>query len=190
MRFRDWNGSRHEGQSEGFGLAACLFFPMNNTSRFPWIAAVSVASLLAAKVTNVQAAPKAGPLRVLYFDAAGEEKLKNGPLHHAMRELGRDAIYFDQLTSRDGVTTAQLDLYDVVLRRAVETTDAPQDGVWAKRVTIPVGEQDGPEAVKVRVLAAVSGERKAAWEKFLAGANRSGARRTETLRTTRSARNR
>lgn len=169
MRFRDWNGSRHEGQSEGFGLAACLFFPMNNASRFPWIAAVSVASLLAAKVTNVQAAPKAGPLRVLYFDAAGEEKLKNGPLHHAMRELGRDAIYFDQLTSRDGVTTAQLDLYDVVLRRAVETTDAPQDGVWAKQVTIPVGEQDGPEAVKVRVLAAVSGERKAAWEKFLAG---------------------
>jgi putative membrane-bound dehydrogenase-like protein len=36
-----------------------------------------------------------GPIRVLYLDAAGKEQSAVGPLHEAMRDLGRDAIWFD-----------------------------------------------------------------------------------------------
>jgi putative membrane-bound dehydrogenase-like protein len=37
----------------------------------------------------------ASPIRVLYLDAEGREQSAPGPLHEAMRDLGRDAIYFD-----------------------------------------------------------------------------------------------
>ncbi|MBM3870743.1 MAG: hypothetical protein FJ392_07250, partial [Verrucomicrobia bacterium] len=40
----------------------------------------------------------AGPVRVLYFDAAGTEQTSVGPLHAAMRDLGRDALWFDYAT--------------------------------------------------------------------------------------------
>lgn len=36
-----------------------------------------------------------GPIRVLYLDAEGKEQTAVGPLHEAMRDLGRDAIWFD-----------------------------------------------------------------------------------------------
>jgi len=36
-----------------------------------------------------------GPVRVLYIDAEGKEQTAVGPLHDAMRDLGRDAIWFD-----------------------------------------------------------------------------------------------
>mgnify|MGYP006277063713 FL=1 len=142
---------------------------MKISTRFSLVAAVSVVFLLAEKVLLLRAAPQSGPIRVLYLDPSGEEKAKNGPLHHAMREMGRDAIYFDQLTSRDVVTSDQLDLYDVILRRAVEAVAEPRDGVWANRATIPVGEQDGPDAVRRLVLNTLGAGRKASWEKFLAG---------------------
>jgi hypothetical protein len=32
---------------------------------------------------------------VLYLDAEGKEQTAVGPLHDAMRDLGRDAIWFD-----------------------------------------------------------------------------------------------
>jgi hypothetical protein len=36
-----------------------------------------------------------GPLRVLYIDTEGKEQTAVGQLHNAMRDLGRDAIWFD-----------------------------------------------------------------------------------------------
>jgi putative membrane-bound dehydrogenase-like protein len=36
-----------------------------------------------------------GPIRVLYLDPEGKEQQAVGSLHQAMRDLGRDAIYFD-----------------------------------------------------------------------------------------------
>ncbi len=36
-----------------------------------------------------------GPIRVLYLDAGGKEQVATGPLHAAMRDLGRDAIWFE-----------------------------------------------------------------------------------------------
>jgi len=48
--------------------------------------------LIAAVAAN--AAPT-GPIRVLYLDPEGKEQTAVGPLHDAMRDLGRDAIWFD-----------------------------------------------------------------------------------------------
>jgi len=42
-------------------------------------------------------AAQPGPIRVLYLDPTGAEQTQVGPLADAMRELGRDAIWFDYL---------------------------------------------------------------------------------------------
>jgi putative membrane-bound dehydrogenase-like protein len=45
-------------------------------------------------VITAHAAPT-GPIRVLYLDPDGKEQTAVGKLHEAMRDLGRDAIWFD-----------------------------------------------------------------------------------------------
>src|SRR5436309_3085180 len=82
-----------------------------------------------------------GPIRVLYVDSAGTEG-PTGPLHDAMRELGRDAIWFDHATTAKGIEAD----YDAIL-------DAKDAGK--------------PEEIRTKVLAAIKPERKAAWEAFL-----------------------
>ncbi|HSJ02546.1 MAG TPA: glycosyl hydrolase, partial [Verrucomicrobium sp.] len=42
-----------------------------------------------------------GPLRVLYYDATGQEQMNVGPLHPAMAALGRDGIFFDYVAGAD-----------------------------------------------------------------------------------------
>lgn len=85
------------------------------------------------------------PVRVLYVDETGAEQSKVGVLHDAMRDLGREAIYFDYITgSQRG---ADLDKnYDVVIK-ASEVVDAA--------------------TAKAKVLGAISADRKAEWQKFL-----------------------
>ena len=84
-----------------------------------------------------------GPIRVLFLDPTGAEQTKAGPLAEAMRELGRDAIWFDYHAGREQPASDFLARYDVVLSR-------------------------GDALTRENVLAAVSPERRAAWEKFLA----------------------
>jgi hypothetical protein len=57
-----------------------------------------VHSFIAALLFALPASAATGPVRVLYFDAAGAEQTSVGPLHAAMRDLGRDAIWFDYAT--------------------------------------------------------------------------------------------
>lgn len=83
-----------------------------------------------------------GPIRVLYLDPAGAEQSQTGPLADAMRELGRDAIWFDYLPGEAKPAPDLLSLYDVVRTRG--------DGL-----------------TRESILSAVSTERRAAWEKFL-----------------------
>lgn len=68
---------------------------------------IALALLLAAvSAQGESAAP--GPIRVLYVDAAGQEQSAVGPLHAAMRDLGREAIWFDY--SREELPAANYDL--------------------------------------------------------------------------------
>ena len=71
------------------------------------------AFLAAGYAVLASAAPTSGPIRVLYFDASGDEQSAVGPLHSLMAELGRDAIWFDYAS---GLTpdSATLERYDVL----------------------------------------------------------------------------
>src|SRR4051812_42917509 len=92
-------------------------------------------------VLTVCSQAQQGPIRVLYMDAPNAAVNPTGPLHEAMRDLGRDAIWFDH--AKDFHAN-----YDVVLN----SNDA-----GAK-----------PEEIRAKVLASIKPERKAAWEAFLA----------------------
>jgi len=52
----------------------------------------------------------AEPIRILYLDPEGKEQIAVGPLHDAMRDLGRDAIWFDY--AREKVDAA----YDLIVK--------------------------------------------------------------------------
>ena len=76
-----------------------------------------VAFLFALLSVTAGASAAAGPVRVLYHDAAGEEQAAVGPLHGLMAELGRDAIWFDYSAgpTPDAATLAR---YDAQIGRA------------------------------------------------------------------------
>ena len=84
-----------------------------------------------------------GPIRVLYVDPKGAEQTQAGPLADAMRELGRDAIWFDYLPGVEKPDAGFLKNFDVVLMR-------------------------GDALTREKILGSVSAERRGAWEKFLA----------------------
>jgi len=85
------------------------------------------------------------PVRVLYVDEKGTEQSQPGALHEAMRDLGREAIYFDYVAGPQH--SADLDKnYDVIIK-AGEVTDAA--------------------TAKAKVLGTLSADRKAEWQAFL-----------------------
>lgn len=80
----------------------------------------------------------ANPIRVLYIDTPGAD---TAPLHHAMRDLGRDAIYFDYAKEK---VSAEYDL------------------------TLNPSDLSNQTDLKAFILSKLSPERKAAYEAFLA----------------------
>jgi len=95
-----------------------------------------ILALLTAAST-LQAAPT-GPIRVLYLDADGKEQSSVGPLHDAMRDLGRDAIWFDYSTE-----ALPAESYDLIAK-------------------------SGDDLSRAAILAKLSAERKVSYEAFLA----------------------
>ena len=119
-----------------------------------------VAFLSVCLAVLASAAPAAGPIRVLYLDAAGEEQSAVGPLHALMAELGRDAIWFDYATGPvpDAATLAR---YDALAVKAVAS--APSS------LPVLVVKADAtPAAFRAELEAALPVARKAAWQQFLA----------------------
>jgi putative membrane-bound dehydrogenase-like protein len=88
---------------------------------------------------SAHAAPS-GPVRVLYVDAEGREQEAAGPLHEAMKNLGRDAIWFDY--SREALPAED---YDLVVKAG-----------------------DAAAITKEAILSKLPAERKAGYEAFLA----------------------
>ncbi len=135
--------------------------------RLPRLLACACAAFLV-----VSAYAAAGPVRVLYFDAAGVERPANGPLHAAMRDLGRDAIWFDYVTGTIPAAS-ELAYFDVlVVRPKADGSPALSGPIklpsGALLPVLKADEKTTPEQVRNEVLAALSAPRKADWEKFLA----------------------
>ena len=78
-----------------------------------------------------------GPIRVLYLDAEGKEQTAVGPLYEAMRDLGRDAIWFDYAKEE-----LPAENYDLIVKPG---SDLSRDAILSK----------------------LSAERKASYEAFL-----------------------
>ena len=105
------------------------------------------------------AAPTSGPVRVLYLDASGEEQSAVGPLHSLMAELGRDAIWFDYATGSvpDAATLARYDA--LVVKAAASSSSLP---------VLLLKADTTPAAFRAQLEAALSADRKASWQAFLA----------------------
>ena len=114
----------------------------------------------------------AQPLRVLYLGTPDRTPRMNA--HVLMRDLGRDAIWFDYVYDPAAATPTFAAKFDLVL------LDAPTDTYTkalnsfpasARLTAAALGDPAAPDfaaAAKTKLLAAAGPARVAAWEKFLA----------------------
>ena len=114
----------------------------------------------------------ANPIRVLYLGTP--DRAARMTCHVLMRDLGRDAIWFDYVSDPAAATPAFAARFDLVV------LDAPAAAYASTLAAVPAAKQltaavlgdstaDGYAlAAKARLLAAVGLDRVAAWEKFLA----------------------
>ena len=110
-----------------------------------------------------------GPIRILHLGKDGTDSAKQA--HVLMRDLGRDAIWFDYTTDAAAVTPEWVAKFDLVLLQAPKEDFQALAGVDARRiVTPPVGDDNKVlvESVRTKVLLAVGDARKKDWEAFLA----------------------
>jgi putative membrane-bound dehydrogenase-like protein len=111
----------------------------------------------------------ARPIRVLYLDPTGVEQTQAGPLPTAMRELGREAIWFDYLAQAQRPADEVLARYDVVLSRE-GGFGLTSDVLLPSRVlgVRTVRAEDSAMAIRASVLGALSDRRISEWQAFLA----------------------
>jgi hypothetical protein len=113
----------------------------------------------------------ANPLRVLYLGTA--DRTPRMTAHVLMRDLGRDAIWFDYVADPAAATPEFAAKFDLVV------LDAPADTFAKTLATVPAAKRlaasalgdatatDYALAAKPKLLAAVGLDRVASWEKFL-----------------------
>jgi putative membrane-bound dehydrogenase-like protein len=118
-------------------------------------------------LSTLVASQAAGPVRVLYYGKADSPSSKHCAF--LMRELGRDAIWFDYFTDAKAVNPESIAKFDAVL------VDGPAADLAGARVVQPEFGSDEKtwttqfaQTVREKLLAALTPERRAEWEKFLA----------------------
>ncbi|MBL9168867.1 MAG: c-type cytochrome [Verrucomicrobiales bacterium] len=130
-------------------------------------------ALLWASSYGVEAA--SGPLRVLFLGDGSEPSRSH--CHVVMRELGRDAIWFDYLSEPKWLTPDLLARFDAILFDASAPPAAgflfgqAADRVFKVTFTGDSRAWSSPEfltALRGQILTAVGGVRQQGWEKFLA----------------------
>jgi len=121
---------------------------------------------LALSATASQSAPR--PLRVAYLDVQGIEKTQPGPLHSAMKENGRDAIFFDYFGAPQDFTPALAGLYDAVLVRGDAGNLASIAALKARNAVIQVTEEQSGLQLREAIIKALPETLVKEWETFLA----------------------
>lgn len=111
----------------------------------------------------------ASPIRVLYLGT--EDRAPRMNCHALMRDLGRDAIWFDYLSDPKDATPEFVAKFDVVVLDAPANTFRSLAVPAAKRLLVAeLGDSasaDFAVAAKSKLLAAAGGTRVSEWEKFL-----------------------
>jgi putative membrane-bound dehydrogenase-like protein len=110
-----------------------------------------------------------GPVRVLYLGKEGSDATRHA--HVLMRDLGRDAIWFDYTSEPALVTPEWIAKFDVVLLDAPKEDFKSLSGLDEKKIVVPNFTQETTalvQSVREGVLVAVGDARKKEWEAFLA----------------------
>ncbi len=114
----------------------------------------------------------AQPIRVLYLGTA--ERTPRMTSHALMRDLGRDAIWFDYVSDPAAATPDFVAKFDLIV------LDAPADPFAKTLATVPAAKRlaaatlgdstaaDYATTAKAKLLSTVGRDRVASWEKFLA----------------------
>jgi putative membrane-bound dehydrogenase-like protein len=106
----------------------------------------------------------AGPIRVLYLGREGTDSSRH--CHVLMRELGRDAIWFDYTSDLKSLTPDWIAKFDAVL------LDAAGEQVKSTKPVVIVDFSGDDKSVvssaREKLLAVLDGARKKDWETFLA----------------------
>jgi len=135
---------------------------------------MKVPLLLVAAILTLRASAAPGPMRIVYLGKDGTL----APKHCAalMRELGRDAIWFDYTADPAQATPEWLGAFDAVLLDAPKEEFQALSGVDAKRVvtaSFAVEENawtgsDFLKPLREKLLTAAGDVRRKEWEHFLA----------------------
>jgi len=112
-------------------------------------------------------AADAGPIRVLYLDPEGAEQAKPGPLHEAMRDLGRDGIWFDYFSQRADVPQNAATIYDVMINTGMVEVNEFVAAFKVAGTLLGGWHETAPTTLRERILKALPPARKASYEDFL-----------------------
>ena len=127
---------------------------------------IAGALLLGCAAPQLQAAPR--PLRIAYLDISGAERVKKGLLNDLMRELGRDALFFDYYGAPADLTPELAALYDSVVVSGDGSGVGALSGLKARGLVLPLTEASTPVLVRESVLKALAPAVRKDWEAFLA----------------------
>lgn len=126
-------------------------------------------TLLVALTATALTHAATGPIRVLHLGDGTTNTARHA--HVLMRDLGRDAIWFDYTSDARVVTPEWIAKFDVVLLDAPLGDFKTLVGVNTKNVVAAPSAEDNKtlvQSVRDLVLAAVGAARKKDWEAFLA----------------------
>ncbi|HMJ91107.1 MAG TPA: PVC-type heme-binding CxxCH protein, partial [Candidatus Acidoferrum sp.] len=129
----------------------------------------SLLTFVVALITPALLHAATGPIRVLYLGKDGTDSSKH--CHVLMRELGRDAIWFDYTSDPAVVTPEWIAKFDVIVLDPGSNEFKAVANVPLKRIVAVDLSGDDKSAVthaRERVLKAISDERRKDWETFLA----------------------
>ncbi len=141
-----------------------LPFTMNDSTSFR-VASIAALSL-GITTPSLFAEPK--PLRIAYLDVAGAEKAALGPLHSAMKENGRDALFFDYFGSANDLTVELAVLYDAVLVRGEAGNLPALSAAKASNHLITITATQTGAKLREAILKTVSPEALKNWKSFVA----------------------
>ncbi len=128
-------------------------------------------SLLLALFASFAASVSANPIRVLYLGT--EDRTVRMSCHALMRDLGRDAIWFDYVSDAAAATPEFVTKFDVVVVDAPAANFKALAAVPAAKQVAAASLGDSTAesyatAAKPKLLAAAGAKRVAEWEKFVA----------------------
>jgi putative membrane-bound dehydrogenase-like protein len=129
-------------------------------------------ALLCASLGSPLLAASTGPLRVLHLGLDGTDSARHA--HVLMRELGRDAIWFDYISDAKALTPEFMAKFDAILLDAPKAAFPPTPVTKTASLGFTGDERNwaSPDFLKLAkdiLLRAAGDERRKSWEAFLAG---------------------